>query len=188
MFSSARAREVRLERHSRRQGLEHPAAGRRAHRQRWCGSTTTASPRRQLHGSRTPAGSTGLSIWALPIPRGWQRSTKPAFSFSKASCSIPSNAGVHGRARHPLRAVDAAEIRHRYPALDPARLGPACRVEDEHFWEEPTGEVGGFVQPESGFVNDAALAAHNLRTRLNNKEQPSAGVLRSVGVLRERRE
>jgi glycine/D-amino acid oxidase-like deaminating enzyme len=35
-------------------------------------------------------------------------------------------------------------------------------VEDEHFWDDPTGEIGGFVQYESGFVNDATLAAHNL--------------------------
>jgi sarcosine oxidase subunit beta len=62
----------------------------------------------------------------------------------------------------PYEELDAAAIRQRYPALDPARLGPACRVEDEHFWEEPSGELGGFVQEDSGFVNDPALAAHNL--------------------------
>lgn len=62
----------------------------------------------------------------------------------------------------PYETVDADEIRRRYPALDPARLGPACRVEDEHFWDDPSGEIGGFVQPDSGFVNDATLAAHNL--------------------------
>lgn len=59
-------------------------------------------------------------------------------------------------------AVNAEQIRQRYPALDPAKIGPACRVEDEHFWDDPTGEIGGFVQHESGFVNDATLAAHNL--------------------------
>ena len=59
-------------------------------------------------------------------------------------------------------AVNADQIRERFPALDPARIGPACRVEDEHFWDDPTGEVGGFIQHESGFVNDATLAAHNL--------------------------
>lgn len=58
--------------------------------------------------------------------------------------------------------LDAAGIRTRYPAIDPARLGPACRVEDEHFWDDPSGELGGFVQPDSGFVNDPTLAAHNL--------------------------
>ena len=59
-------------------------------------------------------------------------------------------------------AVNAEQIRERFPALDPAKIGPACRVEDEHFWDDPTGEIGGFVQHESGFVNDATLAAHNL--------------------------
>ena len=61
----------------------------------------------------------------------------------------------------PFEELDAAQIRKRYPALDPARLGPACRVEDDHFWDEPTGELGGFVQEDSGFVNDPTLAAHN---------------------------
>ncbi|MEO8330633.1 MAG: FAD-dependent oxidoreductase, partial [Candidatus Nanopelagicales bacterium] len=58
--------------------------------------------------------------------------------------------------------LDADAIRDRYPALEPARIGPACRVEDDHFWDEPTGELGGFVQQDSGFVNDPTLAAHNL--------------------------
>ncbi|MEO8107221.1 MAG: FAD-dependent oxidoreductase [Actinomycetes bacterium] len=62
----------------------------------------------------------------------------------------------------PYEALDADQIRGRYPALDPSRIGPACRVEDDHFWDDPTGEIGGFVQPDSGFVNDATLAAHNL--------------------------
>jgi sarcosine oxidase subunit beta len=58
--------------------------------------------------------------------------------------------------------LDAAAIRERFPALDPARLGPACLVEDEHFWDEPTGQLDGFFQPDSGHVDDAMLAAHNL--------------------------
>ncbi len=62
----------------------------------------------------------------------------------------------------PYESVTAEQIRERHPGLDPARLGPACRVEDEHFWDDPTGEIGGFVQHDSGFVNDATLAAHNL--------------------------
>jgi sarcosine oxidase subunit beta len=62
----------------------------------------------------------------------------------------------------PYEELDADAIRARYPALDPVRLGPACRVEDEHFWDDPSGELGGFLQLDSGFVNDPALAAHNL--------------------------
>jgi glycine/D-amino acid oxidase-like deaminating enzyme len=58
--------------------------------------------------------------------------------------------------------LDAEGIRRRFPALDPARLGPACRVEDDHFWDEPSGELAGFFQPDSGHVDDAMLAAHNL--------------------------
>jgi sarcosine oxidase subunit beta len=62
----------------------------------------------------------------------------------------------------PFEELDASQIRARFPALDPARLGPSCRVEDEHFWDDPTGELGGFYQPTAGFVTDATLAAHNL--------------------------
>jgi sarcosine oxidase subunit beta len=62
----------------------------------------------------------------------------------------------------PYESVTAEQIRQRYPSLDPAKLGPACRVEDDHFWDDPSGEIGGFVQHDSGFVNDATLAAHNL--------------------------
>jgi sarcosine oxidase, subunit beta len=57
--------------------------------------------------------------------------------------------------------LTADQIRERWPALDPARIGPSCRVEDEHFWDEPTGELGGFYQPDAGFMDDATLAAHN---------------------------
>jgi sarcosine oxidase subunit beta len=85
----------------------------------------------------------------------------------------------------PYEALDAAEIRKRYPALDPARLGPACRVEDDHFWDEPSGELGGFVQEDSGFVNDPTLAAQNFA---NAAEQAGATFKwRSevAGVMRE---
>ena len=68
----------------------------------------------------------------------------------------------------PYETVNAAQIRDRYSALDPARIGPACRVEDDHFWDDPTGEIGGFVQHDSGFVNDATLAAHNLANAAEN--------------------
>ena len=71
----------------------------------------------------------------------------------------------------PYEELDAATIRERFKALDPAKLGPACRVEDEHFWDEPTGELGGFFQADSGFINDPTLAAHNLA---NAAEQAGA--------------
>ncbi|HUW15603.1 MAG TPA: FAD-dependent oxidoreductase, partial [Actinomycetes bacterium] len=62
----------------------------------------------------------------------------------------------------PFEELTAADIRARFPALDPARIGPACRVEDDRFWDEPTGELGGFFQPDTGYIDDAMLAAHNL--------------------------
>jgi sarcosine oxidase subunit beta len=62
----------------------------------------------------------------------------------------------------PYEAVTTSQIRERFPAIDPARFGPACRVEDDHFWDDPTGEVEGFIEHDAGFVNDATLAAHNM--------------------------
>lgn len=71
----------------------------------------------------------------------------------------------------PFEEWDATTIRERFPKLDPARIGPACRVEDDHFWDEPTGELGGFWQADSGFIDDPTLAAHNFA---NAAEQTGA--------------
>ena len=49
----------------------------------------------------------------------------------------------------PYEELDAATIRERFTALDPAKLGPACRVEDEHFWDEPTGELDSATRTQT---------------------------------------
>jgi len=85
----------------------------------------------------------------------------------------------------PYEVLDAAEIRKRFPALDPAQLGPACRVEDDHFWDEPSGELGGFVQPDSGFVNDPTLAAHNFANAAERAGAHFKWRSEVAGVVRE---
>ncbi len=85
----------------------------------------------------------------------------------------------------PYEQLTADQIRERFPALDPARLGPACRVEDDHFWAEPSGELGGFVQPDSGFVTDPALAAHNLAHAAEQAGASFRWRAQVVGVLRD---
>jgi sarcosine oxidase, subunit beta len=62
----------------------------------------------------------------------------------------------------PVEVLDAAEIARRWPALDVGRHFPPKRLDDDRFWDDPSGEVDGFWQPEAGFVDDPVLAAHNL--------------------------
>lgn len=64
----------------------------------------------------------------------------------------------------PYEVLAPDEIRRAYPWLDPARHYPPKPVDSDAFWDEPTGEVGGYVTPDSGFVDDPAFAAHNLAT------------------------
>ncbi|MFJ9317864.1 NAD(P)/FAD-dependent oxidoreductase [Pimelobacter simplex] len=66
------------------------------------------------------------------------------------------------RAGIPYERWDAATLRSRLPLLDPAHHYPPKRVEDPDFWSDPDGEVGGYWMPDNGFVDDPALAAHNL--------------------------
>lgn len=66
------------------------------------------------------------------------------------------------RAGIPYEEWDAATIRHRLPQLEPARFFPPKPVQDDAFWAEPEGELTGYWTPDSGFVDDPQLAAHNL--------------------------
>lgn len=66
------------------------------------------------------------------------------------------------RAGIPYERWDAATLRTRLPMLDPGRHHPPKRIADPAFWEDPHGEVGGYWVPDQGFVDDPALAAHNL--------------------------
>jgi sarcosine oxidase, subunit beta len=85
----------------------------------------------------------------------------------------------------PYEELTAAQIRQRWPALDPVRIGPACRVEDEHFWADPTGEIGGFFQPDAGFMIDATLAAHNLAYAAERNGATFRWRARVVGIERD---
>ncbi|RNL61955.1 FAD-binding oxidoreductase [Nocardioides marmoriginsengisoli] len=66
------------------------------------------------------------------------------------------------RAGIPYERWDAADIRSRLPVLDPSRYYPPKQIGDPEFWDDPQGEVGGYWVPDNGFVDDPALAAHNL--------------------------
>ena len=62
----------------------------------------------------------------------------------------------------PYEIWDAATIRARVPAIDPARYYPPKPVDSEAFWADPEGELGGYHTPDAGFVDDPGLAAQNL--------------------------
>ena len=86
-----------------------------------------------------------------------------AAGAGRRAAGPPARARPHGDPRHPLRdRRPPSRSGGGTPRSTRRGSGPACRVEDEHFWDDPTGEIGGFVQHDSGFVNDATLAAHNL--------------------------
>jgi sarcosine oxidase subunit beta len=57
---------------------------------------------------------------------------------------------------------DAETIRRRLPQVDPGRHYPPKSLADEAFWDDPTGDLTGYWTPDSGFVDDPTLAAHNL--------------------------
>ena len=52
------------------------------------------------------------------------------------------------------------DIRHRFPAIDPARFGPPRPVDDPAFWADPSGEdLSGLYTPDGGYVTDPQRAA-----------------------------
>jgi sarcosine oxidase, subunit beta len=58
---------------------------------------------------------------------------------------------------------DSAELKRRVPFLDTREFWPPRRPDDPEFWREPESELEGAVfTPGSGYVNDPALAGHNL--------------------------
>jgi sarcosine oxidase subunit beta len=66
------------------------------------------------------------------------------------------------RAGIRYEAWDAATLAARVPGIDTGRYWPPKRVDDEAFFAEATGQIGGLYTPEAGFINDPQLAAHNL--------------------------
>jgi glycine/D-amino acid oxidase-like deaminating enzyme len=63
----------------------------------------------------------------------------------------------------PWERWSADDIR-RWTAIDVGAYGPPQPVESDAFFDPPHGELGGTWTPDAGYVDDAALAAHNLAT------------------------
>jgi sarcosine oxidase subunit beta len=64
----------------------------------------------------------------------------------------------------PYRAFTAEELAEQYPQLDTGRYFPPRTLDDPAFWDESTERLGGYLIPDAGYVDDPALAAHNLMT------------------------
>ena len=69
---------------------------------------------------------------------------------------------LYDRIGIPYERWDTETLHARMPAIDAGRFGPPKSVESDEFWEESTGEVRAFFQPDGGYVDDPQLAAHNL--------------------------
>lgn len=64
----------------------------------------------------------------------------------------------------PYEDWDVATMQQRAPILDAGMYGPPKRPEDETFWDDPDSQIlGGVFTPESGYVSDPQLSAHNLQ-------------------------
>lgn len=64
----------------------------------------------------------------------------------------------------PYEHWDAAETERRIPFLDARVMGPPVPIDSEEFWTEPTTALDGALwSPDSGYVSDPQLAAHNLQ-------------------------
>ena len=62
----------------------------------------------------------------------------------------------------PYEYFDADGLRARFPGLDIGRYYPPKRVDDPAFGDDARGELTGFYNADSGFIDDPMLAAHNL--------------------------
>jgi sarcosine oxidase subunit beta len=64
----------------------------------------------------------------------------------------------------PFEEWDCATLRQRMPIFSTKAYGPPRRPADPTFWAEPEAQLEGAVYtPESGYVSDPQLAAHNLQ-------------------------
>ena len=62
----------------------------------------------------------------------------------------------------PYERFDADQLADRFPALDTGAYGPPVPVTDERFFDAAHGRLTGYLTPDAGYIDDPALAAHNL--------------------------
>jgi glycine/D-amino acid oxidase-like deaminating enzyme len=84
----------------------------------------------------------------------------------------------------PCQLLDAIGLRRAFPYLSTGRFHPPKPVDDEEFYADPSGEVDAFHTPEGGFVDDPALAAHNLHHAASAHGVRTHFRRRVVGIVR----
>ncbi|NEB75562.1 FAD-binding oxidoreductase [Streptomyces sp. SID14478] len=57
---------------------------------------------------------------------------------------------------------DSADLRAHVAGIDAGRYWPPRRLDDEAFWKDAVGTLGGVWTPDAGYVTDPQLAAQNL--------------------------
>lgn len=62
----------------------------------------------------------------------------------------------------PFESLNTTELHERFPSLDVGRYYPPKPVDDDGFWDDNHGELVAYFTPDAGFIDDPALAAHNL--------------------------
>jgi sarcosine oxidase subunit beta len=55
-----------------------------------------------------------------------------------------------------------AEIRKRFPEISTTCYGPPAVPEDDAFWRDGHGDLGGYLTPDAGYLDDPQLAARDL--------------------------
>lgn len=85
----------------------------------------------------------------------------------------------------PYERLTPAEIRQRFPAIDPTRYGPPTTLSDEAFWSDGHGELGGYLTPDAGYIDDPQLAAHNLMVAAERQGATFAFRQRVTGIVRD---
>ncbi len=58
--------------------------------------------------------------------------------------------------------LDSGELHRRFPGVDVGAFYPPKRIDDPAFADDATTEMTAIFEPESGFIDDPMLSAHNL--------------------------
>lgn len=93
--------------------------------------------------------------------------------------------GLFDQVAIPYRRLTPQQLRAEFAWLDPASHCPPKPLTDDAFWADPSGEIGGYLVPDAGFVDDPGYAARNLATAARRAGADFVFRAQVVEVLRE---
>lgn len=86
----------------------------------------------------------------------------------------------------PYEVWSNEDLGGRFPIFDLGIFGPPARPDNDAFWQDPTGQLAGALFcPQAGYIDDPALAAHNLMRAAEAKGATFAFNTEIVGILRD---